>query len=194
MYNGKLTGEQMLEEHPLELADIKAGLAVPLHDPTGEKRRRRLFWPTYLILAGLLLAGVYWFVNSETTALATISPVEGTVEVFVPLTPTPLPTRVPTATPAPISADSTSWDAGIGTLFNSKCAGCHNSSTKIGELDLTIYQGIVRGGKSGPAFVSGDSQNSKIVQIQQAGGHPGVFLPEELEMVIQWIDAGAPED
>jgi len=29
--------------------------------------------------------------------------------------------------------------------------------------------------------------------IQTAGGHAGQFSPEELELIVAWIKAGAPE-
>jgi hypothetical protein len=32
-----------------------------------------------------------------------------------------------------------------------------------------------------------------LVQIQQAGGHPGQLSQDELNAVIEWIQAGAPE-
>ena len=42
MFTGYLTEKQMAEEHPLELADIKAGIARPHPDPEGEKKRSRV--------------------------------------------------------------------------------------------------------------------------------------------------------
>jgi cytochrome b subunit of formate dehydrogenase len=100
MFTGRLTEHEMLHEHPLELADIKAGLAERPVDPKAVARRRRVFIPVYAVVALLLLAGVYAFVTFEQTAITTLpEPVE--VPIFAPLTATPLPTRAPTATPAP---------------------------------------------------------------------------------------------
>ncbi|HEY5901522.1 MAG TPA: cytochrome b/b6 domain-containing protein, partial [Anaerolineales bacterium] len=45
MWTGRLTEEEMLHEHPLELADIKAGLATRPQDPAAVKRRRQTFIP-----------------------------------------------------------------------------------------------------------------------------------------------------
>jgi hypothetical protein len=50
------------------------------------------------------------------------------------------------------------------------------------------------GGASGPVIIPGDSANSLLVTKQQAGGHPGQLTPEEIAQVIEWIDAGAPEN
>jgi hypothetical protein len=42
-------------------------------------------------------------------------------------------------------------------------------------------------------ILPGDAENSPLVTIQQAGGHPGQLTPEEIAQVIEWINAGAPE-
>jgi len=191
MFNGKMSEEEMLHEHPLELADIKAGMAKPPPDPEGEKKRLRIFLPVYLVVASIMVVGVYFFVTGEETALATVPPASE-VEVFVPLTPTPFPTLAPTPTLKPIQ--SVTWDGGVGELMETKCGTCHNDSAKLGGLDLTSYQAGLAGGNSGPGFVPGDSDNSLIIIRQEAGDHPGQLAPEELELLREWIDSGAPEN
>ncbi|MEW5831177.1 MAG: hypothetical protein AB1846_19975, partial [Chloroflexota bacterium] len=60
-------------------------------------------------------------------------------------------------------------------------------------LDLTSYAGLMAGSSDGPMIVAGDSAGSKLVQVQ-SGQHFATFTPEELDWVIQWIDAGALDD
>lgn len=206
MFTGKMTEKEMIEEHPLELADIKAGVAVRPVDLLVLKRRRRVFFPIYAIVAVVLLVGVYAFVSYEQTAITTLpEPID--VPVFVPLTPTPLPTRPPTATPAPqptaaptstggppaapTAGTALTWDADIGPLLASQCGACHGS---FGGLDLSTYAGALAGGVSGPAVVAGDPGASILVLRQQEGGHPGQLSPEDLALVVEWIEAGAPEN
>jgi formate dehydrogenase gamma subunit len=191
MFNGKMSEEEMVHEHPLELADIKAGVDRPPPDPKGEKKRLRIFMPVYLIVVYFALMGVYFFVTGEETALATVPPASE-VEVFVPLTPTPFPTPPPTPTAKPIL--SITWDGGVGELMETKCGTCHNDSSKLGGLDLTSYQAALEGGISGPGFIPGDPDNSLIVTRQETGDHPGQLTPEELELLREWIAAGAPEN
>ena len=191
MFTGYLNEEQMRDEHPLELADIKAGLDQRPPDPKGEARRKRVFWPVYGVFAALMLAFVYWFVTFEETALA-VHPPATTVEAYVPLTPTPLPTPRPTSTPAPVEAIT--WDDGIGGMFESKCSSCHNSSAGMGGLDLTSYQGVLGGGNSGPGIAPGDPGASRVLIVQGAGGHSGQFTPDEVDLIRQWVEAGAPEN
>ncbi len=192
MYTGYIDQEEMLEDHALELADIKAGLAETPVDAKVKVKRERIFWPTYGILAAVMLVGVYLFVNYEETAIATVPPAEEVV-VFVPLTPTPLPTPLPSPTPLPVGA-GTSWEGGLGELFEGKCGSCHNSSSKLGGLDLSSYQAALSGGNSGQGIVPGDPTSSQVLIIQSAGGHPGQLSTDELDTVIQWIEAGAPEN
>lgn len=188
MFTGNLTEEEMLHEHPLELADIKAGVAQRTTTPQGRRKRARIFFPVYSVIAAILLVGVYYFVAYEETAIATVPPAE-TVEVFVPLPPTPLPTPVPTKTAIP--GGLASWDAGVGDLFNTRCVICHNNTGKIGGLDLSTYETALAGGKSGPGIVPGDSANSQIIIVQSAGGHPGQLSKDELQQITDWINNGA---
>jgi len=203
MFTGHLKEDEMLEEHPLELADIKAGLAERPVDPKAVARRLRVFVPIYAVAAGLLLAGVYAFVTFEQTAITTLpEPVD--VPVFVPLPPTPLPTLVPTAiraaTATPVTGATqsattviTTWRQDIGPLIVPQCGTCHSEEGRMAGLDLTSYAGALQGGVSGPAIVPGDPDASLLVQRQLAGDHPGQLSTEELERVIAWIEAGAAE-
>jgi formate dehydrogenase gamma subunit len=72
MFTGFLTEEEMEHEHPLELERIRAGKAHPPADPVALARRQRVFAPVAAVLAILLLAGIYWFVTFEQTAITTV--------------------------------------------------------------------------------------------------------------------------
>lgn len=190
MFTGYIGEHEMVEEHPLEFADIKAGLTNIPQDPIMVAKRKKIFFPVYTIVAAIMLVGVYFFVAGEDTAIATIPPAEDVV-VFAPLTPTPLPTLVPTATQPPDSGQS--WNAGIEALVIQKCGTCH-AATVLGGLDLSTYQGVLTGGLSGPAITPGNSEESILVQKQLEGNHPGQFNPDELDVIINWIQSGAPEE
>jgi cytochrome b subunit of formate dehydrogenase len=222
MFTGRMSEEEMLHEHPLELADIKAGVADRAADAATIRKRQRIYFPVAALLGLIMLGSVYGFVNVETTALTTTERQVPTVEVFVPWTPTPAPTQTPTLEPTqtppptqtplptltatlgtpetestPSTAETTvasslTWDAAIGPILETKCGTCHGSLA-TGGLNLTTYEDAMSGGNSGPAIVPGDADNSQLVIIQQAGGHPGQLTPEEIAQVIEWIDAGAPE-
>jgi formate dehydrogenase gamma subunit len=72
MFTGDMSEAEMEHEHPLELERIKAGQAEPALDPAKLARRQKLFLPIAGIVAVLLLAGIYWFVTFEQTAITTL--------------------------------------------------------------------------------------------------------------------------
>ena len=188
MFTGKLSVDEMLAEHPLELADLNAGIpAKP--NPVLVSKRQRLFFPVNSVVAAAMLLGVYFFVSGEETAITTV-PRSEEVVVFAPLTPTPLPTPLPTR--PPLTAGNT-WNAGIGDLFAQKCGACHSGTAAQGGLDLSSYQAALEGGNSGPAIVSGNPDSSVLMTIQSAGGHPGQLSDEELSMIDGWIEGDAAE-
>lgn len=100
---------------------------------------------------------------------------------------------VPTPPPPP-EGDMSTYDAGIGDLFNARCGACHGDA-KTSGLQLTTYQGVITGGNSGPAITPGDAANSLLIQkLTAEKPHFGQLTPEELQAVQDWINNGAPEN
>jgi mono/diheme cytochrome c family protein len=219
MFTGKMSEEDMLHEHPLELADIKAGVTDRSVDPAELRKRQRVYLPIAAVLALFMLGGVYGFVRAEETALTTTERQIPTVVAFVPFTLTPAPTQTETALPTDTStplptatatvamtatettpgteatsaapASTLTWSGAIGPMLQAKCSVCHGSS---GGLDVSTYASAMEGGNSGPGFVPADPAASVIVTRQQEGGHLGQLSPEEIQRLIDWINAGAPEN
>lgn len=191
MFTGTISESEMLHEHPLELADIKAGMAIPPLDRETRRKRLRRFLPTYLLIAAVLVAGIYWFVTFEETAITTLPPAEQ-VTIYVPLTPTPLPTPIPTRTPPP--GGMSVWEGAWGNVFSQRCTICHNDSAMIGGLDLGSYESALNSGANGPAVLPGQPEQSPLYLVQSAGGHAEQLNESELEQLFNWIEAGAPEN
>jgi hypothetical protein len=189
MFTGYLSEKEMLEDHPLELADIKAGTATLPVTPEQLKVRRRVFWPAYGVLAVGMLFGIVAFVRFEQTAITTLPP-RDQVEVFDPLPPTPFPTPIPTQPTG--EEDMVSWDQGFGKLFQEACGTCHGAEVQLGGLDLSTYETALEGGTSGLAIVAGDPESSLIITVQSAV-HPGQLNSSQLERLTEWIASGAPE-
>ncbi|MBI5839161.1 MAG: NapC/NirT family cytochrome c [Chloroflexi bacterium] len=93
------------------------------------------------------------------------------------------PLTPPTGTPT--------YDNYIGALFTARCSACHGEDPSAG-LVLTTYQDALKGSENGSVINPGDSANSLLVQVQSER-HFKNFSDEELNYIIQWIDAGAPE-
>jgi len=84
-------------------------------------------------------------------------------------------------------------------LFQASCAGCHQPGKLKGGLDLTTYEGVLKGGKKGASFKAGDPGHSFI--IEQISGDPpempnkGDPLSKgEIGLVARWIKEGAKND
>ncbi|HLO30373.1 MAG TPA: NapC/NirT family cytochrome c [Anaerolineales bacterium] len=102
-----------------------------------------------------------------------------------------LPPPEPTAE-LPALSDAPTYENYVGPLVKVKCAACHGDLATAG-LNMLTYAGMMKGSSNGPVIVPGDSANSKLFQVQSAGGHFANLTPEELETIKQWIDAGALE-
>lgn len=79
MFTGYLSRDEMLEFHPLELAEIEAeeeGRAEPASELA---RRRRIFFPVISVGSVLLLIAIIVFISFEQTALETVEPAEEVV-------------------------------------------------------------------------------------------------------------------
>lgn len=203
MFTGKLSLAEMKHEHPAELARIEEG-AAPKPLPSRVIRKRQY---VYAVIAIFILAifsyGFYFFVGYETTAV--VNPrLQPTIPVYIPQTPTLMPTAtftpVPTSTPVAASSPGTqvpagniTWDANIGPLFAQKCLMCHGTVPQ-GGLNLSTYADAMKGGISGVVFTPGDSAGSLMIIKFESGKHSyAILLPDELAMIVAWLDSGAFE-
>jgi len=86
-------------------------------------------------------------------------------------------------------------------IMNSKCTGCHNTSKKKGDLLLTSYQAIMKGGENGEILLPGDPESSEIFRRITLPEEHDDFMPSEgkrplseteVELLEWWIASGAP--
>lgn len=75
MFTGRMTEEEMLHEHPLELADIKAGITDRRPDAATLRKRKMIYYPIAAVLTLGMLAGIFGFINAEETAITTVAPI-----------------------------------------------------------------------------------------------------------------------
>ena len=102
-----------------------------------------------------------------------------------------LPTPEPVAE-APALEGAPTYDNYVGALLIARCTGCHGELA-TGGLNMLTYADLMRGGANGPVVVPGDASSSVLYQIQNEGKHFANLTAEELELIEQWIEAGAPE-
>ena len=95
-------------------------------------------------------------------------------------------TEVPTLDGEP------TYDNYVGALFEAKCSACHGD-LESGGLNLLTYDDLMSGSDNGPVIIPGNSADSVLYQVQNAGAHFAKLVTDELEIIKQWIDNGAPE-
>ena len=83
-----------------------------------------------------------------------------------------------------------------------RCTACHGRHKQEGGLDLRSRESMLRGGKSGPAFVAGKPDESlmlKRILAEEMPPHPRLteasvkpMEPVETKTLARWIELGAP--
>jgi hypothetical protein len=92
-----------------------------------------------------------------------------------------------------------SYHRDILPILKRSCTGCHHPGKLKGELDLTTYAALAKGGKHGAAFKSGDPKGSELVE-QISGAEPSMpkegdaLTKDEIALFERWIGEGAKDD
>jgi mono/diheme cytochrome c family protein len=120
------------------------------------------------------------------------------------LTPLPPPTATDAAplaeTPAVESsapAAEVSFARDVAPIFADSCVECHGGAKTRAGLDLTSYVGLMSGSQEGAVIFPGNPQESVLLQQVVDGAMPkrGPKLPpEKIEVISDWIAAGAPNN
>ena len=101
---------------------------------------------------------------------------------------------LPAQTAPAASADF--FESKVRPVLANNCYNCHGNS-QLGGLRLDSRDGMLKGGKSGPAIVPGKSGDSLLVRaIQQTGStlkmpQGGKLKDDEIANIVAWVDAGA---
>ena len=88
-----------------------------------------------------------------------------------------------------------SFSIDVMPIFEAECVICHGS---FGGWDGSSYEAVMTTGNNAPVIIPGDAENSllaqKMVGTQTIGDimPPGGLLAEdEVQVILDWIDAGA---
>lgn len=102
------------------------------------------------------------------------------------------------ATPAPgASTDIPGW-TDVSRIFDERCVNCHSALGASAGLRLDNATAAMAGSRNGPVLLPGDASKSELVRRLRGESLPRMpFLsvplpPEELDLIIRWIDAGLP--
>ena len=88
----------------------------------------------------------------------------------------------------------------VSGIFKSNCVSCHGAKEPESELRLDSLDGILTGGKSGPAVIPGDAAGSLLVSAVEDSGLVTRMPPEDdapaldaasINLLRHWVDGGA---
>jgi hypothetical protein len=101
---------------------------------------------------------------------------------------------------AVIGTAAPSYTRDVRPILQNQCQGCHQPASLSSGLDLTSIETFRKGGKHGPAFVSGKPDESLAIRYVTGAMQPRMPLggealkAEQIETLRAWIIAGAPDD
>jgi hypothetical protein len=89
------------------------------------------------------------------------------------------------------------------SILHVKCLVCHGKQVADAGLDMRTRDGLLKGGKSGPAIILGKAEESLLIK-RIGDGHPTPEMQneyfvrpvtsDEAEKLSEWIAAGAPPE
>jgi len=92
---------------------------------------------------------------------------------------------------------------GITPIMSSRCVSCHNSSKRKGELNLTSFVEMMKGGENGVIIKAGSLATSEIYRRVTLPYDHKEFMPsegkrplteEQVAIIEWWIEKDAPEN
>jgi mono/diheme cytochrome c family protein len=100
------------------------------------------------------------------------------------------------------AAEPTSFAEDVMPIFRGRCVGCHSpgaEGTEKSGLDLTSYEGVMKGTKHGPMVIARDPDSSNLVWLLDWRGSAQVRMPHgkkklstcDRNAIRAWIREGA---
>lgn len=166
---------------------------------------KKLFTPTIALIALIALSACGGSAAqtqpepataTESVPQPTATDAPAATETAVPTVEAAQPTENPTESPATESAaeSTVSFAGNVMPILESKCIKCHGVETTKEGLNLLSYDNLMAGSFNGQVLVPGDSANSLFVQLIVEGEMPNrgtKVTPEELQVIIDWVNQGA---
>jgi mono/diheme cytochrome c family protein len=124
---------------------------------------------------------------APTQAESTPTEVPATAEATVPVNEEPAATESEAASAA-------SYANNVYPILEAKCIKCHGVESKKEGLDMLTYDNLMKGSRNGAVVAPGDANNSLFVQLIVEGEMPNrgtKVTPEELQLIIDWVNQGA---
>jgi uncharacterized membrane protein len=108
--------------------------------------------------------------------------------------------------PAIAAPEQMSFKDDVQPIFKLYCTSCHSAPNgegyKASGLDLTTYQGVMKGTKYGPMIVPGNAEYSNLMWLLDWRASPQLRMPHgkkqlpagERDLIRAWINQGAKDN
>lgn len=117
----------------------------------------------------------------------------------------PLFCLVPPGPSARAAETPVSFKKDVAPILQYRCASCHTpggEGTTASGLDLTSYQGIMKGTKYGPMVIAGNPDYSNLMWLLDWKASPQLRMPhgkeqlpaKERDTIRAWIRQGAKDN
>jgi hypothetical protein len=96
-----------------------------------------------------------------------------------------------------------SFSQNVKPTLDLYCLECHReggAGHTASGLDLSTYEGLMKGTRNGPMVIAGDSLGSNLVVLMEGRADPSIAMPHggsekvrqpEIDLIKTWIDQGA---
>lgn len=100
------------------------------------------------------------------------------------------------ATP-PSHSNQVSFSVDVLPILEARCQRCHGPGRADVGLKLNSFEGVLSGSSNGPVVIPGSADTSYLIDLVLSGTMPlgSAKLPgDEIQIIIDWINAGAPDN
>ncbi|PYV93292.1 MAG: hypothetical protein DMG05_01735, partial [Acidobacteria bacterium] len=88
------------------------------------------------------------------------------------------------------------FETDVLPILKANCVQCHGTETKIKEMNLSTFEGVMKGSESGPVVIAGKSGESRLYKMVSERLMPPAgkirLSEEQVGTIRAWIEAGAP--
>ena len=95
------------------------------------------------------------------------------------------------------SRSGVSFATDVKPILESRCGTCHMGEFTSADLHMDTYESLMAGSQDGPVIVPGSAKKSLLVQKISAGEMPKrgpKLTPVQIQIIVDWINAGAPNN
>jgi mono/diheme cytochrome c family protein len=126
-----------------------------------------------------------------------VSSPQGAPTEMAELAPTEIPAEAPTAASVEAPSADVSFANDVMPIIQSRCINCHGGDRIEEGLLMRSYEEILAGSDNGPVVVPGDVENSLMVELVASKEMPKKgpkLTPPQIQIITEWVAAGAPNN